>query len=157
MPHEHPAGIDLTVIVFVVNRGRLLLVHHRKEGKWLAPGGHVEPNETPDEAAVREVREETGLDIEFISPLPTAPFVNADHQLLRQPDFVSIHRLVEIPEHRHLVLHYLARSATDQATLAAAEHHSLRWFTRNDLADSSYGVPQDILWFGQQALGRAGE
>ncbi|MFY1633651.1 NUDIX domain-containing protein [Solwaraspora sp. WMMB335] len=36
-------------------------MHHRKIGLWLYPGGHVDPNETPAEAAVREVVEETGV------------------------------------------------------------------------------------------------
>lgn len=47
----------------VVNptRTRILLVHHRKLGKWVWPGGHLEADEAPWEAAEREVREETGL------------------------------------------------------------------------------------------------
>lgn len=157
MPHEHPSGIDLTVIVFIVNKNRVILVHHKKEGKWLAPGGHVEQNETPDEAAIREVYEETGLKIDLASSLPKASFVNGDHKLLRQPEFISIHRLVELPQHRHLVLHYLARTTTDKVTLAATEHNDLRWFTREDLTNPMYNVPADIIWFSQQALIRAGE
>ena len=50
-----------TVAVFVVHEGRVLLHYHRKLGKWLPPGGHIEQNELPDEAAVREVVEETGI------------------------------------------------------------------------------------------------
>ncbi|SEO24676.1 ADP-ribose pyrophosphatase YjhB, NUDIX family [Halorientalis persicus] len=41
--------------------GRVLLV--REDGEWLAPGGEVEPGETHEEALVREVREETGVEI----------------------------------------------------------------------------------------------
>lgn len=40
---------------------KLLLVKHKKYNKWLQPGGHIEENETPEEAAVREVYEETGI------------------------------------------------------------------------------------------------
>jgi len=39
---------------------------HPKLKKWLPPGGHVEENESPPEAATREVKEETGLEITFI-------------------------------------------------------------------------------------------
>lgn len=157
MSHEHPNGVDFTVIVFVVNQGRILLVHHRKENKWLAPGGHIEANETPDEAATREIKEETGLDIEFVSPMPTAPFTNADHELLRQPEFISIHKVASQPGHRHLVLHYLAKSSSDKVTLAEAEHHDLRWFTRDELTDTAWAVPSDIAWFGQQAMNKIGD
>ena len=40
---------------------KVLLVRHKKYNKWLQPGGHIEENETPEEAAVREVYEETGI------------------------------------------------------------------------------------------------
>lgn len=52
---------DFTVAVFVVHEDRVLLHFHQKLDRWLPPGGHVEPNELPDEAAVREVLEETGV------------------------------------------------------------------------------------------------
>ncbi|MDQ3760574.1 MAG: NUDIX domain-containing protein [Actinomycetota bacterium] len=37
------------------------LIRHPRLGKWMLPGGHVEPDENPAEAALREVTEETGL------------------------------------------------------------------------------------------------
>jgi 8-oxo-dGTP pyrophosphatase MutT (NUDIX family) len=39
------------------------MLKHKKLGKWLPPGGHIEPNELPDDAACREVLEETGLKV----------------------------------------------------------------------------------------------
>ena len=53
-------GRHFTVAVFVVWEGKVLLHRHRKLGMWLPPGGHIEENELPDEAAVREVLEEVG-------------------------------------------------------------------------------------------------
>ena len=50
---------------YIVEDGQFLLLFHPKHQKWLPPGGHLEENETPPEAARREVREETGLEIEF--------------------------------------------------------------------------------------------
>jgi 8-oxo-dGTP pyrophosphatase MutT (NUDIX family) len=60
---EH--GRHFTVAVFVVRDGRVLLHWHRKLGMWLPPGGHIERNELPDEAAAREVLEETGVEVEL--------------------------------------------------------------------------------------------
>jgi 8-oxo-dGTP diphosphatase len=60
---------SLTVCAGAVVRdraGRLLLVrrgHEPSKGLWSVPGGRVEPDETPAQAAVREVREETGLEV----------------------------------------------------------------------------------------------
>jgi ADP-ribose pyrophosphatase YjhB (NUDIX family) len=52
---------------FITDKEKFLLLFHPKLKKWLPPGGHVDQNETPDEAALREVREETGLEVEFLS------------------------------------------------------------------------------------------
>lgn len=47
--------------VVLDDQDRVLLVHHNKIGLYLYPGGHVDPNEAPAEAALREVLEETGV------------------------------------------------------------------------------------------------
>ena len=57
---------QFTATVYLFHESRVLLHKHPKLGKWMPPGGHLEPNETPPEAAKREVREETGLEIAFI-------------------------------------------------------------------------------------------
>lgn len=51
--------------VVILDRGRVLLMHRRKEGDdyYVVPGGGVEPGETPEEAAIREAKEETGLTV----------------------------------------------------------------------------------------------
>ncbi|MBB5869878.1 8-oxo-dGTP pyrophosphatase MutT (NUDIX family) [Allocatelliglobosispora scoriae] len=52
------------------DRDRVLLIHHNRIDQWLYPGGHLEPDEDPAEAALREVREETGIEAEIIGPEP---------------------------------------------------------------------------------------
>lgn len=55
------------VTVYVRNcEGKFLMIHNRKFDCWLPPGGKVERHETPDEAALRECLEETGVNIELI-------------------------------------------------------------------------------------------
>ncbi|PSP59605.1 NUDIX hydrolase [Halobacteriales archaeon QH_7_66_37] len=55
--------------VYVVNGGAVALHEHDRLGMWLPPGGHVEREELPHEAARREVREELGLDVELVAPV----------------------------------------------------------------------------------------
>lgn len=43
--------------------GQIYLGHHIKAGDWISPGGHIEPGETPRDAAIREMKEELGVDI----------------------------------------------------------------------------------------------
>ena len=50
-------------------KGRILLGKRIDNSKFTLPGGHIEPNETPAEAVVREVKEETGLDIDDFTPI----------------------------------------------------------------------------------------
>lgn len=57
---------QFTTSVYILHAGKVLLLLHPKLKKWLPPGGHIEANESPPEAAKREVREETGLEIAFI-------------------------------------------------------------------------------------------
>src|SRR5258706_691786 len=45
---------------------KTLLIHHKKHNTWFQPGGHVEELENPVEAVIREVKEETTIDISFL-------------------------------------------------------------------------------------------
>jgi len=71
--------------------GRILLVKHVPErggfwqGKWICPGGELEPGETIEEGIQREVREETQLEIELVAPLH--PF----DRIVRSNGMVSLH------------------------------------------------------------------
>lgn len=60
----------LTVSGWVMHNGKVLLVKHKMLGFWLAPGGHVDENELPHQAAEREVLEETGIKARTISAFP---------------------------------------------------------------------------------------
>jgi len=57
---------SVTIVTFN-DEGKILLMHHRGTDTWVAPGGSIEPGETPADAAVREMYEETGLIVELVS------------------------------------------------------------------------------------------
>lgn len=56
---------EISAGVAVVNGEQVLLIYH-KRGEWLMPKGHVEPGETPAQAAQREVEEETGISVRLL-------------------------------------------------------------------------------------------
>ena len=58
---EHADPVHVTASAIVVGRRGTVLHRHRRLGRWMQPGGHVDPGESPPEAALRESEEETGL------------------------------------------------------------------------------------------------
>jgi len=140
-PSEHPRGNaasggpapdrDWCATAFVAWRGRLLLHRHAKLDRWLPPGGHVEPGELPDDAAVREVLEETGVHVVLIGD--TAIDAPGPRQL-RRPRGIQL-ELIR-PGHEHIDLIYLARPVEpyDGRLPRADEDPSLGWYGADDLA-----------------------
>ena len=96
---------DFTVATFVVDNGRVLLLHHRKLSMWLPPGGHIEPDELPDDAAVREVLEETGIQIQLVGE--RGPEMPGGPRALIRPMGIQLETIR--PGHQHIDLIYLAR------------------------------------------------
>ena len=105
---EPPDGIvrHFTVAVLVVHSGHVLLHPHRKLGLWLPPGGHIDPHELPDDAALRETWEETGLRVRLVgSPGIDHDVPGAPRQLVR-PEGVQVEDIS--PGHQHIDLIYFA-------------------------------------------------
>lgn len=115
------------------DRQRVLLVHHNKLGQWLYPGGHIDPNEDPAQAAQREVLEETGLHTQVIcDPLFTHPAV-ATHA----PPYTIIEMDVndsKVGPHRHIDFVYVLRATSDQVTAQLKEVGAARWVRLAELA-----------------------
>src|SRR6266542_6327605 len=113
MPSHAPSASGtlrhFTVAVFVVHDGRVLL-HYHKLGKWLPPGGHIEDDELPDDAALREVLEETGMMVRLIGGrgLPID-----DPAQLVVPAGIQVENIY--PGHQHIDLVYFAVLDADDA------------------------------------------
>lgn len=131
-----PAGADrdFTASGLVVDDRRVLLVRHRKLGRWLQPGGHVEPRETPDEAAVREVAEETGVAMRIHDDfLPSTEGREAED--LPEPFRINLHEVRE--GHWHVDFAYLAVVEDVDEPTDADAHDGQRWFARDELLELS--------------------
>jgi 8-oxo-dGTP pyrophosphatase MutT (NUDIX family) len=140
---------DFTATTFVVHEDRTLLLLHRKLGKWFPPGGHIDPHELPDQAAIREVREESGLDVELLAQGRQLGPV----RMLPQPDCILLEDISA--DHQHIDLIYFARVCGGRLAHAEREAHAARWFTWDELATPE--IAEDIRVLGRQAIERCRE
>lgn len=97
---------DFTVAVFVAHEGRILLHWHKKLQRWLPPGGHIEPNELPDEAAIREVMEETNVHATLLPRTREENAFPGEPRLLCRPAGIQLEAID--PGHEHIDLIYFA-------------------------------------------------
>lgn len=147
MPHIHEK-IDFTVAIFIVQDGKILLIHHRKLDKWLPLGGHIELDEDPEQAALREAREESGLEVELLGERP--PTTSPGTRALIAPRFLDIHRISET--HEHIGLIYWARPKNGKLALADEEHHDIRWCGLDDLETLQPPMTDAVKWYCRQAI-----
>ncbi len=149
MPHLF-YDLDFTVSVFVVHEEKVLLVDHKKLGKWLPLGGHIDIGEDPEQAAYREVEEESGLAIKLSGERPPTDFPGT--KILTAPTYLDVHDIHG--DHRHIGMIYFATAATGDVRLAPAEHNNIRWFTADELDDPKWAVPEAIRFYSREALRR---
>ncbi len=151
VPHIHDK-IDFTVAIFVVHDGRVLLVHHRALDKWLPLGGDIELDEDPEQAALREAREESGLEVELIGERP--PTTGPGTRALIAPRFLDIHRINAT--HEHIGLIYWARPRNGSLALAVEEHRDIRWVACSELDSLQPAMSDAVKWYCLKALEELG-
>jgi 8-oxo-dGTP pyrophosphatase MutT (NUDIX family) len=116
------AHFTASALVLDESRTRACLVLHRKLGLWLQPGGHIEQDERSlAAAALREVREETGLDALLAAAAPV------------HLDIHEIPERGELAAHLHLDVRFLVTAAGDELTLSD-ESTDVRWWAIGDAA-----------------------
>ena len=151
MAHIHEK-IDFTVAIFVVAGDRVLVIHHRKLDKWLPLGGHIELDEDPEVAALREAKEESGLDVELVGDRP--PTTEPGTRALIAPRFLDIHRISDT--HEHIGMIYFARPVGGALGLAEEEHRDIRWCTREELDGLVPAMSGAVKWYCCKALEELG-
>jgi len=152
MSHIHEK-IDFCVEVFIVYKNKVLLRMHDKYKIWLSVGGHIEPNEDPIEAAIREVKEEVGLDINIIGdahgPLSDLP-ENRNYKYLIPPRYLGRHPVNET--HEHIAFVYFATTNTDVIANSFNEHEKAetKWVSIEGLEEMDL-IP-NVKFYAQEAL-----
>lgn len=112
--------LHVTASAWIINPGRdyVLLLHHRKHGKWFQPGGHIDDDTSVLEAALRESSEEIGVPHNQLRPI------------LRSVFDVDIHRIPAHgpePTHSHIDVRFLIELDHTLPIPGNAESHDVQW------------------------------
>lgn len=137
---ETSRHLTASMVVIDPKRELVLLVHHRASGLWMFPGGHVDADESPAEAAVREVLEETGVRAHHADrqrvDLPgmvwqPSPWITAEIPAPPKPERPG--KPAE-PAHTHIDLLFLGTADSgDALTAAVDEVADVRWVDVNHI------------------------
>lgn len=154
MSHIHEK-IDFTVEVFIVHKNKVLLRMHDKYKIWLSVGGHIELDEDPVQAVIREVKEEVGLDVkiagEALGPLSGSK-ENREYTYLIPPRYLGRHPVFGTKNHEHINFVYFATSQSDSITESKNNHErsQTRWATMDEL--KTMNLVPNILFYATEAL-----
>jgi len=120
-----------TVTGFVIDSDRTLLHWHQKTQMWLPPGGHVDPDEDPVQAVLREVGEECGIAAEVVPHVAPLPFgVPAQ---VAPPYAILVEDIPQGP-HQHIDMIYFVRPVAGGVRVAGSE--DFVWVTAQQLRDN---------------------
>ncbi|MFK7739314.1 MAG: NUDIX hydrolase [Planctomycetota bacterium] len=123
-----PGHITASAWILSPTRDAALLTHHKKLGKWLQLGGHVDGEAAVEQACLREAQEESGMQ--------RFTLVQAGSELV--PLDLDVHeipaRKLE-PRHLHWDVRFLLLAAPDQPLVLSEESHDLAWAPLNRLRD----------------------
>ena len=112
----------------------------------MPPGGHVDDDETPEETARRECKEETGLDVEIVGDPQDDLFAGnrEEGRMLIKPIAMLLENIPACPEreeqeHQHIDFLFVAKPIDEQQTITLLEEEgaAIRWFTKTDVKELS--------------------
>jgi 8-oxo-dGTP pyrophosphatase MutT (NUDIX family) len=117
--HDLLTATAVSISVFNSD-GRILLVRHADKGSWVIPGGAIDPNETPADAAVRECWEETGL---FVEPMRIIGIFGGPEFLTRYPNGDVTY---------YTTIAFEARKISGSCKADGVETLDVRYFTKDE-------------------------
>ncbi len=141
-----------TVSIFVVYKDKVLLHTHKKVNKILPLGGHIEVNELPEEACMREVKEESGLKVNLFDPLNCKLKKScelAGERLLVNPIHTVLGEIA--PGHSHIDFVYYATAESFETAPNDGESKLLKWYNKNELKNEE-NIQENILIMAYEAL-----
>lgn len=103
---------------------KVFLIHHKKYDMWLQPGGHIEADETPLEASMREGLEETGIqDLELLTPYIFDIDVHTIPASEKKGE----------PEHTHFDVRFILKTKSGDSSINLEECNGFQWVGLDEL------------------------
>ena len=122
---------SLTATVYIVSDGKVLLHRHKKYNTWFAVGGHLLPDEFPHQTAHREVREETGLEIEIINTENTGNIDLVNVERIPLP-YITCREGIGSDEEFYDFI-FIAKPKSKVLNPSENESNDFRWFSEDEL------------------------
>ena len=138
---------DFVVAGYIFDNGNVLLIKHRKLGLWLPVGGHIGKDETPDEALLREIKEETNLSVRILSNDGISSEGNVKKNLA-VPFHANVH---SVGDHDHCCFFYLCKALNSEKLKINNELDGFKLYSRNELKGKE--IPADVRNIGMMAFG----
>lgn len=124
--------------IFLVNSDKqVLLTWNKRLQTWIPVGGHIELGENPEEAILREVKEETGFGFEFVPKPETIGGVK-----VLKPIKVQIEQIPNHSEHINVI--FAGKCTSFSAKEGTDENEKLRWFSKEELDSIGEGMLESV-------------
>jgi 8-oxo-dGTP pyrophosphatase MutT (NUDIX family) len=138
--------LKTTVTGFVFHKNKLLLIKHKKSGKWLPVGGHAEENETLDETLHREIKEEVNLGVKFIEKYDYYGDISFGDGFKELPKPFYVH-VKENNDHRRMSFDFVCICEDiSNLKILESELDDFKWFSKEEIkTDSKLWDPVRVL------------
>lgn len=149
--------LDYTVNCFIVRHDKVLLIYNKTYDMWLAPGGHIDPDENLEDTIYREIEEETGIkkgELTLLDPRNSIPSENifSDYKgsSLVTPTFTDVHEAGK--GHLHIAFRFFLTTTKDVTGSDDVSVISHEWLSETDLDLPKYSLKKAIKFYAKYAL-----
>jgi ADP-ribose pyrophosphatase YjhB (NUDIX family) len=136
-----------TATTLIVHQNKVLLHLHKKLNIWIPVGGHIDRDELPQETALREIKEESGLEVKLYNP--DKQIEMGDVRQLIRPMYILLENINQF--HQHIDFIYYAQADTFELKPQNNETNNLKWFSIDEVKQLE-GAPENVKILSLEAI-----
>jgi len=138
-----------TASVYIINNSKVLLHKHKKYDLILPLGGHIDRDELPSEAVIRETMEESGLEIKLYNSNKYKEDYFKNSIELNRGEHLNLHKLG--PQHEHIDFVFYANSSSKKLNPKKGESKEFYWYSKEDILTSKI-ISEEVKIYSLEAL-----